>query len=40
MCFTILGLILGICSLGAVGTALGIVYGTKSKSKAQKTFKL
>jgi hypothetical protein len=37
ICFIILGLISGLCSLGAVGTALGLVYGLKSKQKSYKT---
>ena len=32
-CLIILGLISGLCSLGTVGTALGVVYGVKSKEK-------
>jgi hypothetical protein len=36
MCLTILGITLGLCSLVAVGTALGIVYGMKSNLKNKK----
>jgi hypothetical protein len=40
MCFTILGITLGLCGLIAVGTALGIVYGVKSNLKNKKNYYL